>query len=76
MASVTHPTFTRAQCPTCGHKRAVFNGAHFRQVRERAGVTLREMARRLDVCAAYVSDMELGKRRFLVKYVLPYRRLR
>ena len=53
----------------------MFNGAHFRAVRKRAGVTLREMARRMNVSAAYVSRIERGEKRFRVKYVLHYRRL-
>lgn len=34
-----------------------------RERRERAGVTQRELARRLGVSAMYVSDVEAGKRR-------------
>ena len=37
-------------------------GAAIRQVRKESGMTLREMARQLDVSASFVCDMELGRR--------------
>lgn len=37
-------------------------GAAMRKRREDAGVSLREMGRRLGVSAAYLSDLELGRR--------------
>lgn len=40
----------------------VATGALMREKREAAGVSLREMGRRLGVSAAYLSDLELGKR--------------
>jgi len=35
-----------------------------RKKRQAAGVSLREVARRMSLSAAYVSDLELGKRRW------------
>lgn len=40
------------------------NGARIRSLREKAGMSLRELARQLDVSAPYVSDLELGRRSF------------
>jgi transcriptional regulator with XRE-family HTH domain len=37
-------------------------GKIVRDARKRAGVSLRELARRMDISAPYLSDMELGKR--------------
>jgi transcriptional regulator with XRE-family HTH domain len=37
-------------------------GAKIRQNREARGMALRELARRLGLSAAYVSDLELGRR--------------
>lgn len=37
-------------------------GAAMRKRREDAGVSLREMGRRLGVSAAFLSDLELGRR--------------
>lgn len=38
------------------------DGAKVREIRERAGYGLRQMAREVGVGASYLSDMELGKR--------------
>jgi predicted transcriptional regulator len=48
---------------------------HFRWLRwkrERAGISLREMARRLGFSAAYVSDFERGNRQPPVKVIDDY----
>lgn len=37
-------------------------GPTVREIREAAGISLRELARRLGWSAAYVSDIELGRR--------------
>lgn len=53
-------------CPKCDGTGQVIDprmlGQKMRQLRERQGVTLREIARRLDLSAPYVSDLELGRR--------------
>lgn len=62
-------------CPHCGGTgdiRAV-NPAWLRMVRERANVTLREMARRLDFSAPYLCDVELGRRAVSAKIHDAYR---
>lgn len=37
-------------------------GKAFRKERKEAGIGLREMARKLNISAAYLSDIELGRR--------------
>lgn len=53
-------------CPTCNGSGRVADpvvaGAAYRKRRLKAGIGLREMSRRLDVSAAYLSDLELGRR--------------
>lgn len=49
-------------CPTCGAPRSIVNGDWLREQRERARLTLREVARRLGFSAPYISDIELGRR--------------
>lgn len=46
-----------------------------REVREGAGVSVREMARRLGHSAPYVSDVERGKRNVPRDWLAIYRRL-
>lgn len=38
------------------------NGAYIREIRERSGRSLRQVAREIGVSPAYLSDMELGRR--------------
>lgn len=52
----------RVRCPHCGNWTTVVNGLWLREKRKRAGLSLREMARRLDLSAAYVSDIERNNR--------------
>jgi predicted transcriptional regulator len=40
------------------------NGSLIRILRTKANMSLRELARQLDVSAPYVSDLELGRRSF------------
>lgn len=53
-------------CPRCGGTGKVMDekaiGAAMRKARKNAGLTGREVARRLRLSAAYVSDLELGRR--------------
>jgi hypothetical protein len=60
------------RCPTCGAKTVIPNGGYFRVLRLRAGLSLREVAKRLRISAAYLSDMELGRRAFHPKYISNY----
>jgi DNA-binding transcriptional regulator YiaG len=50
-------------CPKCGAPWRVFNGQSLRKAREKTSISLREMARRLNVSAAYLSDVERNRRR-------------
>lgn len=45
-------------CGHCGCTRETLNGAWLRWRRERAGVSLREMSRRIGVSPAFLSDVE------------------
>lgn len=53
-------------CPRCGGKGEILEdkavGAEMRAARKKAGLTLWVVGRRLGWSAAYVSDLELGKR--------------
>lgn len=50
-------------------------GQTFRAKRMAAGVSLREMARRLDITPAYLSDMERGSRMLQDQYQKAYAKL-
>lgn len=54
--------FRPQPCPTCGSERAVVDGHWLRRQRQRAGLTLREVSRRLGFSAPYISDVELNRR--------------
>lgn len=47
-------------------------GFRARIERQRHGLTLREVARRMDVSAAYVSDIERGNRGWTIKLAIRY----
>lgn len=49
-------------CGHCGMTRQTLNGAWLRWVRERAGLSLREVARRAKLTPAFLSDIERGNR--------------
>jgi DNA-binding transcriptional regulator YiaG len=50
-------------CPTCGSAQKTLSGDGLRKLRVRASLSLREVARRSKFSPAYVSDLELGRRR-------------
>ena len=53
-----------AYCEHCDHCNAeALDGASIRKRRQRTEVTLRDMARRLEISAAYLCDIELNRRR-------------
>jgi hypothetical protein len=58
----TPEKFVPHPCPTCGSPQVIVSGAWLRYMRERAGLTLREMARRLEFSAAYLCDIEHNRR--------------
>jgi transcriptional regulator with XRE-family HTH domain len=45
-----------------------------REARTKAGLSLREVARRLDLSAPYVGDLELGRRGWTAERVIEYRK--
>jgi predicted transcriptional regulator len=53
-------------CPRCEGTGVIpdprFHGAEARKRRLKTGIPLREMARRMSLSAAYLSDLELGRR--------------
>ena len=54
--------FRDEPCHACGATRAVVNGAWLRERRKAAGLTIREMARRLNFTPAYICDVEKSRR--------------
>jgi predicted transcriptional regulator len=42
-------------------------GSKMRELRERAGISVRAMAGRIEISAMYLSDLELGRRQFSEK---------
>lgn len=54
------------ECPRCGGTGFVadpaYHGKEARARRKQAGLSLREVARRMGFSVAYVSDLELGRR--------------
>lgn len=53
----------------------IINTKALRQARERKGITLREMARRLGFSAPYISDIELGRRHCPPTVAMDYQEL-
>lgn len=56
------PRKRETPCTVCGTPRAFVDGAWLREQRKAAGLTLREVARRLGYTASYVCDVELNRR--------------
>lgn len=60
----------RIKCPHCDGNgtvlNPVFEGMKKRGTRERYGLTLRELARRMKITATYLCDLEHGRRRWTV----------
>lgn len=50
--------------PVIDHKAT---GAFWRRIRERYGLSLRDMAKRLEFSPAYLSDLEQGKRNWSIE---------
>ena len=62
-AHATTPSkFVSSNCPTCGSEGVIVSADWLRHARVRAGLTLREMARRLSFSAPYICDIEHGRR--------------
>ena len=57
-----------AYCEHCDHCNAeVLDGANLRERRQKVGITLRGMARKVGVSPTYLSDIERNLRRVHVK---------
>jgi len=54
-------------CPYCGSMVRILSHTKLREIRKELGLSLREVARRADISAAYVSDVELGRRGLSIK---------
>ena len=63
------------QCGACGGQVQMIDGQWLRYGRERCGVSLRAVARGLKLSAAFVSDVELNRRRCNPKMLAYYERL-
>ncbi len=50
------------KCPRCGGTGLIPRPYAMRDVRQKAHLSLREIARRMKISAAYLSDLELGNR--------------
>lgn len=59
-------TLKTRPCDKCGGKgeleNPIYRGREMRRLRRDADLSLREVARRMDKSAAYISDLELGRR--------------
>lgn len=65
------------KCPRCHGSgwEQVWRGADLRKARERAGITLREVARRIGLSATYISDVERDNRTATERIVNAYKEL-
>lgn len=65
-------------CPKCGGtgkiQDDVLVGKALRKERTEAGLNLREIARRMELSAPYVSDLELGRRIWRGELITRYRK--
>ena len=63
-------------CPRCGGVGLVHDdrqvGRALRKLRVAASISLRDMARHLDLSPSYISDLELGRRTWREKLVTEY----
>ena len=77
MSASLPPQLILKPCGHCGAtgKVEVINHAFLRFVRLQSQVSLRRMARRLGVSAAYVCDVELGRRNCPIAWLEKYRAL-
>lgn len=65
--------FMDIHCKTCGGVDTVVDGAYLRWKRQRAGMTLRDLGKKLGVSAVYLSDIELNRRNRLPRVVEGYK---
>ena len=69
-------TMMGSTCPSCGAARESIDGRSLRAARSACGVSLRELARRIGLSAAYLSDVERNKRNVTRMLLGLYRRWR
>jgi transcriptional regulator with XRE-family HTH domain len=70
---MTEPNlWTSGKCPSCGGAAKVLNGQWFRWFRLQRKESLREVARRGELSAAFVSDFELGRRNWSPRLAKAY----
>lgn len=65
-----HRTVT---CGTCGATRDVIDGSELRAWRTKAGLSLREMGKRMNLSASFLCDAELNRRNPTEQVVRAYR---
>ncbi len=65
----------KSTCGTCGSVVNTLNYRWCRWAREKAGVGLRELSRRLSVSPSYIHDIEVGRRGITKKIVEAYCKL-
>ncbi len=63
-------------CERCGGtgelENAAYRGKQMRELREASGLSLRRVAELMEFSAAYVSDLELGRREWSDKLIRAY----
>jgi predicted transcriptional regulator len=78
MPMKVHNLLEPQSCPLCGGsghlEDAAAQGAAMRELRQTRGFTLEEMAVLVGKSQPYLSDLELGKRRWSVEMVKRYER--
>lgn len=67
-------TMMGSACPTCGTARESIDGRSLRAAREVCKVSLRELARRIGLSAAYLSQVERNQRSVTRKVLALYKR--
>lgn len=70
------PKWKAGACKSCGTPNSVINGAWLSAERKAAGITLREMSRRLGFSAPYLCDVEWDRRNCTPKIRAAYEALR
>jgi predicted transcriptional regulator len=63
-------------CERCNgtgeRENAVYRGQEMRKLREASGMSLRRVAELMGLSAAYISDLELGRRDWSLKLITAY----
>ena len=64
-------------CPKCAGTGSVIDprmqGQQMRELRVKKGIAVREVARRMNLSAPYISDIELGRRAFNTDLIQRYK---